>query len=85
MPSSIVMDAIDAIIVQCQSACKTSPSNATRKAMAISLEAKRQPCQQMQQRRCESVVSNTTKLNPVTTIIVTGASTTAMQVGQMQP
>ncbi len=33
------MDAIDAIIVGHQSTCKTSPSKATRKAVAISLEA----------------------------------------------
>jgi hypothetical protein len=33
------MDAIDAIIVRHQSAQETSPSNATRKAVAISLGA----------------------------------------------
>ena len=33
------MDAIDAIIVRHQNSCKTSPSNAKRKAKAITFEA----------------------------------------------
>jgi hypothetical protein len=33
------MDAIDAIIVRHQSSCKTSPSNAKRKAEGISFKA----------------------------------------------
>jgi hypothetical protein len=33
------MDAIDAIIVRHQSSCNTSPSNAKRKAEAISFKA----------------------------------------------
>ncbi len=45
-PSPIVVDAIDAFIVRRQSAHKASLSNSTRKAMAISLEATRQPCWQ---------------------------------------
>ncbi len=34
-----MMDAIDAIIVRHQSSCNTGPSNAKRKAEAISFEA----------------------------------------------
>ncbi len=49
MPSPIVMDPINKIIVRRQSAHKRSPSNATRKAVAISLEATRWPCWKMQQ------------------------------------
>jgi hypothetical protein len=61
-PSPIAMDAINAIIVRCQSAHKRSPSNAMRKAVAISLEATRRPCQRMQQEHREGVVSITTIL-----------------------
>ncbi len=55
-PSPIAMDAINAIIVSCQSAHMMSLSNATRKAVAINLEATRRPCQQMQQGHCEGIV-----------------------------
>ncbi len=53
------MDTINAIIVRCQSAHQMSCLKATRKAMAISLKAIRRPCWQMQQGRCEGVVSIT--------------------------
>ncbi len=64
MPLPIAMDAINAIIVRCQSAHKMSLSNATRKARAISLEATRQPCHRTQQEHCEGVVSITSILIP---------------------
>ncbi len=47
------MGAINAFIVRRQSAHKTSPSNATRKAVAISLKATRRPCQWTRQGHCE--------------------------------
>ncbi len=50
------MDTINAIIVRCQSAHKTSLSTVTRKAVAISLKATMRPCRQTQQERCESIV-----------------------------
>ncbi len=56
-PSQIAMDAINAFIVRRQSAHERSPSNTTRKAVAINLKATQRPCQQMQQGRCEDVVS----------------------------
>ncbi len=56
------MDAINAIIVRHQSAHKINLSNATRKAMAISLKATRRPCWQTQQERCEGGVIITTIL-----------------------
>ncbi len=40
------------------------PSNATRRALVMSLGATRWPCQQMQQRSCEDVMSITTILIP---------------------
>ncbi len=40
------------------------PSNLTRKAVAISLGATRQPCQRTQQRPCEDIVSITMILIP---------------------
>jgi hypothetical protein len=57
MTSLIAMDAINAIIVRHQSTHKMSLSNVTRKAVAVSLEATRQPCQQTQQGRLEDIVS----------------------------
>ncbi len=63
-PSPIAMDMINAIIVGCQSAHETSPSNTMRKIVAISLKATRQPCQQTWQGCHESVVSITTILIP---------------------
>ncbi len=63
-PSPIAIDAINAIIMRRRSTHKTSLSNATRKAMAISLKATRRPCQQTRQERCESVVSITAILIP---------------------
>ncbi len=62
MPSPIVLNVINAIIVRHQSSHKTNPSNTTRKAVAISLKAIRRPCQQMQQGCFKGVLSNTTKL-----------------------
>ncbi len=56
------MDTIVAFIVRCQSTHKRSLSNATRKAVAISLEATRQFCQWMQQGHREGVMSITTIL-----------------------
>ncbi len=64
MPLPITMDAINAIIVRCQSTHKTSPSNAMRKAVAIKLKATRWSRQQTQQGHCEGVVSITRKLIP---------------------
>jgi hypothetical protein len=72
MPSPIAIDTINAIIVRRQSAHERSPSNATRKAMTISLEATRRPCQRMQQRHCEGVVSITTILIPWQRILLQG-------------
>ncbi len=63
-PSLIAMDAINAIVVRRQSAHKMNPSNATKKAVATSLKAARQPCQGMWPRRCEGIVSITTILLP---------------------
>ncbi len=63
-PSLIVIDAINAIIMRRQSAHKTSLSNTTRKAVAISLKGTRRPCQWTQQERHEVVVSITTILIP---------------------
>jgi hypothetical protein len=74
------MDVINAIIVMRQSAHEMSPSYAMRKAMAISLEATRQPCRQTQQRHCE-YHDNT---HPKTAIIVTRASISVMQAQQTQ-
>ncbi len=56
------MDAINAFIVRRQSAHERSPSNATRKDMAINLEATRWPYQRTQQERHEGDVSVTTIL-----------------------
>jgi hypothetical protein len=57
------MDTINkAIIVSHQSTYETSPSNVTRKAMAINLKAIRQPCQQTQQGSREGVLSITSIL-----------------------
>jgi hypothetical protein len=63
-PSLIMMDAINVIIVRNRSAHEMSHSNTTRKAVAISLKATRQPCRQMQQEHRESIVSITTILIP---------------------
>ncbi len=63
-PSLIALDAISAIIVRRQNNHKTSLSNTTRKAVAISLKATRRPCQQTQQEHCEGVVSITMILIP---------------------
>ncbi len=82
-PSLIAMDAINAFIVRCQSAHKTSPSNATRKAMAISLKAK------------AALPTNATSLlwgpheyhdnnHPTTTIIAKRPSIATMCAQQMQ-
>ncbi len=56
---AIAMDAINTFIVRRQSTHKRSPSNATRKAVVINLEATRQPCQRTWQGHCEGVVSIT--------------------------
>jgi hypothetical protein len=56
------MDAINAIFVRCQSAHEKSPSNATRKAVAISFKATRQTCRQTRQGHREGVVTITTIL-----------------------
>ncbi len=53
----IAMDVINAFIARCQSSHERSPSNATRKAVAIDLEATWRPCQQTQQGHYEGVVS----------------------------
>ncbi len=62
-PSPIAMDAINPFIMRHQSAHKI-PSNATWKAMAISLKATRWPCWRMQQGHSEGVVSITMILIP---------------------
>jgi hypothetical protein len=56
-PSPIAIDVISAIIVRRQSAHEMSLSNATKKALAISLKATRRFCRQTQQEHCEGVVS----------------------------
>ncbi len=84
-PSPIMMDAINTIIVRHQSAYKMSPSNATRKAMAISLKATRRPQQRTQQGRCVGVVSITMiSTHPATTTIAARASIAAMRAQQTQ-
>ncbi len=62
MGTIIAMDTINAFIVRCQSAHKRSLSNATRKAVAINLEATWRPHQQMQQGHREGILSVTTIL-----------------------
>ncbi len=64
MPSPIAMDPINAIIVRRQDAHEKSPLNATRKAVAISLEATRRPCWWTQQGHREGIASITTILIP---------------------
>ncbi len=72
MPSPIAMDAINAIIVRCQSAHERSPSNAMRKAVVISLKATRRPCWRTWQGHCEGIVSITMILIPRQQILPQG-------------
>jgi hypothetical protein len=67
-----MMDTINAIIVRRQSTHEMSPSNATRKTVAISIKATRRPWQRMQQGHCESNVSITMILIPLQWLLPQG-------------
>ncbi len=77
MPPPIAIGRINTIIVRCQTSHKTSPSNTTRKAVAISLEAIRRPHWQTQQGHVWGCCGYHNDTHPMLTIVVTRAPITA--------